>query len=98
VLHGQNLRDAFVVLAVFAMPMLGAHASASRSLTIDERVAAQRAIEEVYWRHRIWPKDNPNPKPSLDATMPASVIRAKVEDYLKKSNALDVWWPAPDHR
>jgi hypothetical protein len=48
----------------------GARAGASRSLTLDERVAAQRAIEEVYWRHRIWPKDNPNPKPSLDVTMP----------------------------
>jgi hypothetical protein len=37
------------------------------ALTFAERVAYQRAIEEVYWRYRIWPKDRPDPKPSLDA-------------------------------
>ena len=30
-------------------------------LTFKERVAYQRAIEDVYWRHRIWPKENPDP-------------------------------------
>ena len=38
-----------------------------RTLTLQERVSYQRAIEEVYWRHRIWPKGNSDPKPSLDA-------------------------------
>jgi hypothetical protein len=32
---------------------------APRSLNFEERVAAQRAIEQVYWSHRIWPKENP---------------------------------------
>src|SRR6478672_12940523 len=27
-----------------------------RILTFTERVAYQRAIEDVYWRHRIWPR------------------------------------------
>ena len=27
-----------------------------RQLFFEDRVAYQRAIEEVYWRHRIWPK------------------------------------------
>src|SRR5881296_2292293 len=40
-----------------------------RSLTFAERVAYQRAIEDVYWRHRIWPKERPDLKPSLDAVM-----------------------------
>ncbi len=39
---------------------------ATAGLTFAERVSYQRAIEEVYWRHRIWPKENPNPKPSLE--------------------------------
>ena len=26
-----------------------------RTLTFADRVAYQRAIEEVYWRHRLWP-------------------------------------------
>ncbi len=89
------LRVFFIVLAAVALPALEASASPARSLSLDERIMAQRAIEDVYWRHRIWPKDNPNPKPPLDATMPASALRAKVEDYLKKSNALDVWWKRP---
>jgi N-acetylneuraminic acid mutarotase len=64
-------------------------------LSLDERVAYQRAIEEVYWRHRIWPKENRAPKPMLDQVMPLSVIRAKVEDYLRKSEALAVYWKRP---
>src|SRR5438045_5732279 len=40
-----------------------------RPLTFAERVAYQRATEDVYWRHRIWPKERPDPKPSLDAVM-----------------------------
>ncbi len=43
-----------------------------RTLTFAERVAYQRAIEEVYWRHRIWPRNGGerlDPKPSLDAVM-----------------------------
>ena len=41
----------------------------SRSLSFTDRVAYQQAIEDVYWRHRIWPKERPDPKPSLDVVM-----------------------------
>ena len=44
----------------------------ARVLSFAKRVAYQRAIEDVYWRHRIWPRsrgENPDPKPSLDAVM-----------------------------
>jgi hypothetical protein len=64
-------------------------------LMMEERVAAQRAIEEVYWRHRIWPEHNPGPKPPLSAVMPEAAIRAKVLDYLKKSAALERFWQRP---
>jgi hypothetical protein len=63
-----------------------------RTLTFDERVAYQRAIEEVYWRHRIWPKERPDPKPSLDAVMSQAQLEKKVTDYLHKSQMLE------DHR
>src|SRR5262245_66533675 len=66
-----------------------AHA-AQRSLTFEERVVYQRAIEEVYWRHRIWPGENRAPEPSLDQVMPLSTIREKVEDYLRQSEALEI--------
>jgi hypothetical protein len=41
----------------------GASNGSQRTLTFEERVLYQRAIEDVYWRHRIWPKDRPDPKP-----------------------------------
>ncbi len=62
---------------------------AKRTLTFQERVLYQRAIEEVYWRHRIWPKERPDPKPSLDAVMTQAQLRKKVEDYLRKSQAVE---------
>jgi hypothetical protein len=39
------------------------------ALSFADRVAHQRAIEDVYWRHRIWPKQRRDPEPSLDAVM-----------------------------
>ena len=56
-----------------------------RTLTFAERVAYQRAIEDVYWRHRIWPKERPDPKPSLDAVMSQAQLEKKVADYLRNS-------------
>jgi len=40
-----------------------------RTLSFADRVAYQRAIEDVYWRHRIWPNTNADPKPPLDGVM-----------------------------
>ena len=48
------------------MTMIGTGAVfANRVLTLEERMEAQRAIERVYYNHRIWPKENPQPKPPL---------------------------------
>jgi N-acetylneuraminic acid mutarotase len=66
-----------------------------RTLTFAERVAYQRAIEEVYWRHRIWPKANAGAKPPLDRVMPQEAIEKKVEDYLRNSQVLKDYWQRP---
>jgi hypothetical protein len=66
-----------------------------RTLTCEERVSYQRAIEEVYWRHRIWPKERPDPKPSLDAVMSETQLKKKVADYLRNSQALEDHWQRP---
>src|SRR6516164_1205408 len=66
-----------------------------RTLTFAERVAYQRAIEEVYWRQRIWPNERPDPKPSLDAVMSQAQLEKKVEDYLWKSQAVEDYWQRP---
>jgi N-acetylneuraminic acid mutarotase len=65
------------------------------SLTFADRVAYQRAIEDVYWRHRIWPKERPDSKPSLDAVMSQAQLEKKVEDYLRNSQALEDYWQPP---
>jgi hypothetical protein len=68
---------------------LGANGHQNRSLSFADRVAYQRAIEDVYWRHRIWPNTNAGPKPSLDAVMSQAQIEKKVTDYLHNSQALE---------
>jgi hypothetical protein len=65
------------------------------ALTFADRVAYQRATEEVYWRHRIWPKERPDPKPSLDEVMSSGQLEKKVEDYLRDSQALEDYWQKP---
>src|SRR5436309_9235372 len=68
---------------------------AQRTLTLEERVSYQRAIEDVYWRHRIWPKENADAKPSLDAVMSQKQLEKKVNDYLRNSQALEDYWQRP---
>src|SRR5712671_2375148 len=66
--------------------------ASQRTLTFAARVAYQRAIEEVYWRHRIWPRrrgERPDPKPSLDVVMSQAQLEKKVTDYLRSSRALE---------
>src|SRR6266513_1758169 len=65
---------------------------AGRTLTFADRVAYQRAMEEVYWQHRIWPKANAGPKPPLAKLMSQGQIEEKVEDYLRDSQALEDYW------
>jgi N-acetylneuraminic acid mutarotase len=61
------------------------------TLTFAERTSYQYAIEEVYWRHRIWPPsgaENSGPKPALDVIVSERQIERKVEDYLRKSQSV----------
>ena len=74
--------------------------SQPRALSFAERVAYQRAIEDVYWRHRIWPRngeENPDPKPSLDAVMSQAQLEKKVEDYLRNSQSAGGLLAAADY-
>ena len=69
--------------------------TSDKTVTFATRVACQRAIEQIYWDHRIWPKHNPSPKPPLDAVMSRDQIEKKVADYLRKSQwvAEQRGWP-----
>jgi N-acetylneuraminic acid mutarotase len=65
------------------------------TLSFTERVAYQRAIEEIYWRHQIWPKERPDAKPYLDAVMTRAQLEKEVTDYERKSQALEDYWHRP---
>src|ERR1700709_1087516 len=49
--------------ALFTFPAVAS--GLEHGLSFEDRVACQTSIEEVYYRHRIWPADNPTPKPSF---------------------------------
>ena len=50
------------------------------NISLEQRVAYQKAIEEVYWKHMIWPEHNPQPKPALEAVVSQSGIRFKTAE------------------
>jgi hypothetical protein len=81
-------------LVAFLRPDVPAKIS-NTTFTFADRVAYQHAIEEVYWRHRIWPQERPDPKPSLDSVMPQAQLEKKVVDYLRNSQALEDYWQRP---
>jgi N-acetylneuraminic acid mutarotase len=79
---------------VFSSPEAGEKPS-GKTLLFTERVAYQRAVEEVYWRYRVWPKENAQRKPSLDTMISQTQIERNVEAYLRKSRlvAQQRGWP-----
>src|SRR5262245_45888622 len=78
------------VMALFApQPPRNVSHPAVAGLTFAERVSYQRAIEEVYWRHRIWPKENLSPKPQFDAVVSKAQLENRVTEYLRASQALE---------
>ncbi len=95
----STARRTVPLLAVICLALFTGSPSAAPGprpdLTMQARVRAQRAIEEVYWRHRIWPTENRGAKPPLDAVLSEAQLRAKVEDYLRESNAAEVIWGQP---
>src|SRR5262245_45453680 len=96
------LRGAFYLTVLLAGTLMvptfrseGKAKGAHRTLTFADRVTYQSAVEEVYWRHRMWPKEQLDPKPSLDAVMSQAQIEEKVEDYLRDSRALENYRQRP---
>src|SRR5262249_43885459 len=93
----------FSILVTFGVTLLLAISFAlaavvpqqSRSLSFADRVAYQRAIEKVYWQHRIWPDKQPHSKPPLDAVMSQAQLEKKVTEDLCDSEALEDQWQRP---
>ena len=87
------------VFAAILTPVFHASAQGTASkpseLSVADRVAYQRAIEEVYWRHRDWPKERRDSKPSLEQVMPQAQLEEIVKDYLRNSQLLEDYWQQP---
>src|SRR6516165_7771632 len=93
---GPRALIAFLVCASAACSLLASFLGPAtpakilhRTLTFADRVAYQRSIEDVYWRHRIWPEGRADPKPPLDAVMSQAQLERTVADYLRKSQAVE---------
>ncbi len=90
-----TLLCSFTMVAVCVSGTAASFSGQARTLTFVERVGYQRAIEEVYWRHRIWPTAGPEPSRSLKTVMSQAQLEKKVTDYLRKSQALEDYWHRP---
>ena len=90
-----NLPGKWSGLSRFILPGDIKPATQTKTLTFADRVVYQRAIEEVYWRHRTWPAQNGAEKPALDKVMSQAQIEKKVENYLRNSQALENYWQKP---
>jgi len=79
-------------MASFVVLIANGRPAQARELSIQDRVDAQSAIEQVYWRHRIWPSQAPQPKPEFSVAMSEATIRDKVGDELARAAILEQRW------
>jgi N-acetylneuraminic acid mutarotase len=79
-------------LLLFILCSFNLHAA---GLSFEDRIAGQKAIESVYWKHRLWPAENKNPKPGFEEAVSGDLILSKVDDALRKSGALEEMWKRP---
>ena len=80
------------VLCLYALSFCMPVAARGEALTTQQRIEYQQAIETVYWRHRLWPKENTRPKPAFNEMLGGHVIRQKALEPVEKSNALQEIW------
>ena len=83
---GPSLLFLFLLLLASNPPT---DAQAARTLSFEERVAAQEAIERVYYSHL-----DGATRPFEEA-VPRAVLEKKVRKYLRQSAALDEFWATP---
>ena len=68
-------------------------ADAPQPLTFAQRVECQRRIERIRWMHRT--ESVAGQHRPFEETVPAELIRAKVETYLLQGEALARYWGRP---
>ena len=94
--QNRKVRKGLFLLAMLSLllPLFGLPAGPleSAALSFDDRLSCQADVEKVYWQHRIWPAENPGAKPDFVAVVKPEDIQKKVENTLRRSNALVAVW------
>lgn len=85
------MRGRFCLWVGLAVVLTGSvdSAWASRPLSFDQRVAAQRAIESVYHAHTN------GARTPFETAVPLELLESKVRRYLRQSAALEGSWNTP---
>ena len=78
-------------LAVMA-GLTASQGALAADLSLEDRVACQRAVEQVYWRHRG--ATGEAARLPFEQAVPEAVLRRKAEDAVRKSAALASGWSA----
>ena len=86
-LNGGLLAGLFLLL--LASPDVLALADSPASLGFEERVAAQEAIERVYYSHQVGATQ------PFEKAVSRAFLEEKVSTYLKQSVALQEFWHTP---
>lgn len=61
--------------------LYGDNASPARALTYEERLQCIKAVEQVNWQYRIWPKENTGSKPAFAHVMSDEALRNLVTPH-----------------
>ena len=86
-----HLARPILVLIFLALPF-GQVGPADPVVTLEQRIEAQRALEQVRWTHRLWPAQNVSGKPDFADVVPEDALRTQVADYLGLSRVLEQRW------
>ena len=78
-----------VVLLLPVLARAGTTNDPARTLTFEERVRAQEAIERVYYSHQI------GAARPFEQAVPRAALESKVRDSLLRSAALEKYWHTP---
>lgn len=81
-----------LLLTFLAGTLLAIAAHAGAAMTLDERIACREKIEDVYWAHRLWPKENQGQKPARETVAPHATVAARVEESLRYETAIGELW------
>jgi hypothetical protein len=84
--HSPRWPFAVFALVGVVLPILFAPVHASSALTFQERVAAQEAIDRVYYGHQV------GATRPFEEVVPREALERKVRDYLKESVLLEQAW------